>query len=112
MAEEAPSPFWRAFSSATSRVAARPEPEQAKVTAKRYTAIISEKSPIPVLPRFLVNQALYATPTIPKESDVAVKIPAFTAKFRILDKAATSFSEIICCKKIKNHWFLRFFSLI
>ena len=37
---------------------AAPEPEQAKVTAKRYTAIISEKRPIPVLPRLRVSQAL------------------------------------------------------
>ena len=35
MALAAPAPFLRAVSSATSRVAARPEPEQAKVTAKR-----------------------------------------------------------------------------
>ena len=58
IAEEAANPFLRAFSSATRRVAASPEPEQAKVTAKRYTAIISEKRPIPVLPRFRVSQAL------------------------------------------------------
>jgi hypothetical protein len=96
MAEAAPFPFPRAVSSATSRVAARPEPEQAKVTAKRYTAIISEKSPIPEEPRFLVSHALYATPTIPRESDVAVKIPAFTAKFRSFDKTAASLPEFIC----------------